>query len=108
MGTVAETGGSSVSETARGNGRAQPTVTHRVARPDDLPLLLRFREECGWGSESLQRNWSDPDRIFCVFMADIDGEVKDVGMGCWYMHQPDDLELACRETGVIHIGKSLR
>lgn len=83
-----------------------PPVTYRLAQDADFPLLIAYREECGWGSAALQRNWSDPDRIFCVFMAELDGVVRDVGMGCWYMHQPDDLELANRETGVVHLGQS--
>lgn len=84
---------------------SSPKVTHRVAQQEDLPLLIQFREECGWGAAAVQRNFSDPDRIFCIFIADIDGEMKDVGMGCWYLNQPDDLELASRDTSTIHIGK---
>jgi hypothetical protein len=80
---------------------------YRIATDADLPLLLRYRQECGWGEEAVKRNWNDPDRIYCVFESVIDGEKQDVGMGCWYLHQPDDWELACRDTCVVHIGESL-
>lgn len=79
---------------------------YRIVTDADLPLLLRYRQECGWGEEAVKKNWNDPDRIYCVFESVIDGEKQDVGMGCWYLHQPDDLELACRDTNVVHIGQS--
>jgi len=80
---------------------------YRIVTDADLPLLLRYRQECGWGEEAVKKNWNDPDRIYCVFESIIDGEKQDVGMGCWYLHQPDDLELACRDDDVVHIGESL-
>jgi hypothetical protein len=80
---------------------------YRIVTDADLPLLLRYRQECGWGEEAVKKNWNDPDRIYCVFESIIEGEKQDVGMGCWYLHQPDDLELACRDTHVVHIGESL-
>lgn len=80
-------------------------VTYRIAKEADLPLLLAYRDECGWGRAAVQKGFYDPDRIYCVFSAEIDGKMEDVGMGCWYMNQPDDLELACREKNVVHIGE---
>lgn len=80
-------------------------VSYRIATDADLPLLVSYREECGWGKDALLAAWTDPDRVYCVLTANIDGETTDVGMGCWYLHQPDDLELACRDTGVIHLGE---
>lgn len=80
-------------------------LDYRIARDEDLPLLLQYRRECGWGEEALKKNWTDPDRIYCVLQADVDGEKQDIGMGCWYLHQPDDLDLACRDSHVVHIGK---
>lgn len=82
-----------------------PILTHRIATKDELPLLIRFREECGYGLPGLMKGINDPDRIYCVFMMDIDGEKRDVGMACWYLHQPDNLDLACRDTGIVLIGK---
>ena len=79
---------------------------YRIVTDSDLPLLLRYRQECGWGEEAVKKNWNDPDRIYCVFESVVEGEKQDVGMGCWYLHQPDDLELACRDTDVVHIGES--
>jgi hypothetical protein len=79
---------------------------YRIVTDADLPLLLRYRQECGWGEEAVKKNWNDPDRIYCVFESIIDGEKQDVGMGCWYLHQPDDLELASRDNHVVHIGES--
>lgn len=81
-------------------------LDYRIVTDADLPLLLQYRVECGWGEEAVKKNWKDPDRIYCVFESVINGEKQDVGMGCWYLHQPDDLELACRDTHVVHIGKS--
>jgi len=80
-------------------------LDYRIARDEDLPLLLQYRRECGWGEEALKKNWTDPDRIYCVLQADVDGEKQDIGMGCWYLHQPDDLDLACRDSHVVHIGE---
>jgi hypothetical protein len=82
-------------------------LDYRIVTDDDLPLLLQYRQECGWGEEAVKKNWNDPDRIYCVFESVIEGEKQDVGMGCWYLHQPDDLELACRETNVVHLGEYL-
>lgn len=81
-----------------------PRVTHRIAKSEDLPLLIRYREECGWGVPAVLKGMKDPDRIYCIFRSEIDGQIEDVGMGCWYLHQPDDLELACRDKQVIHLG----
>ena len=78
---------------------------YRIVNDGDLQLLLQYRQECGWGEEAVKNNWNDPDRIYCVFESVIDGEKQDVGMGCWYLHQPDDLELACRDKDVVHLGK---
>jgi hypothetical protein len=79
-------------------------LEYRIAGDDDLPLLLQYRRECGWGEEAVKLSWTDPDRIYCILEANIDGDKQDIGMGCWYLHQPDDLELACRDTHVVHIG----
>lgn len=78
----------------------------RIASDADLPLLCRYRQECGWGEPALRRNWTDPYRVFCVFEATIDGTKQDVGMGCWYLHQADDLELASKDTKTVHLCES--
>jgi hypothetical protein len=85
--------------------KTPPDLDYRIAKDADLPLLLQYRRECGWGEAAVQKNWTDPDRIYCVFEATIEGDRQDVGMGCWYLHQPDDLELACREKNVVHLGQ---
>jgi hypothetical protein len=81
-----------------------PQLDYRIASDSDLDLLCQYRRECGWGEDALKKNWTDPDRIFCVFVAEVEGEKRDVGMGCWYLHQPDDLELASHETKTVHLG----
>lgn len=83
-----------------------PQLDYRIASDSDLDLLCQYRRECGWGEDALKKNWKDPDRIFCVFVAEVEGEKRDVGMGCWYLHQPDDLELASHETKTVHLGRS--
>lgn len=78
-------------------------LTYRLAADSDFPTLMQYRRECGWGEQDLEQHWNDPDRVYCVFAAVIDGELQDVGMGCWYLNMPEDPELANREARVIRI-----
>jgi hypothetical protein len=82
-------------------------LSYRLAQSEDLPLLLQYRKECGWGEEKLRKGWIDPDRVFCIFTLDQDGSgtTVDIGMATWVLEMKDDLETACKSTGTVHLGK---
>lgn len=69
-------------------------------------MLLGYRQECGWGEEDVRSHWDDPDCVYCVFEAMVDGVKEDVGMGAWYLNIPDELYLASRADGVIRLCES--
>ena len=76
-------------------------LTYRIARKDDIDLLIQFRKECGWGVGTLIGGWVNPDHIYCVF--EYGGE--DVGMACWVLEKEDYPEEASRSTGSVLIGE---
>ncbi|WWC61458.1 uncharacterized protein I303_104042 [Kwoniella dejecticola CBS 10117] len=80
------------------------TLTYRLATLDDKDLLLRFREECGWGGPKIHEYLGNPDRPFCIFILEKeDGEKVDVGMGGWALDMPDDQETASRKDRVVYL-----
>jgi hypothetical protein len=80
-------------------------LSYRLAASDDLPLLRRLRQECGWGAEILEEYWGNGDRPLCVFSLDRDGTLEDVGMGGWILEDPEDLEAASRASGAVELSE---
>ncbi|WWD19939.1 hypothetical protein CI109_104411 [Kwoniella shandongensis] len=82
---------------------SRPRLSYRVARPEDYPLLVQLRVECNWGVPDLERGWTNPNRVYCVFeLASEEGESEDVGMGCWVLEE-DEPDVASRQTKSVHI-----
>jgi hypothetical protein len=80
-------------------------LLYHLAGPNDLPLLLQLREECGWGTQKLLKYWGDKDRPLCIFSLDVNGKTENVGMGGWILEDPEDLEAACRATGTVTLSE---
>jgi hypothetical protein len=77
-----------------------PRLQYRPATDSDLELLKRFRVECGWGLERLEKFWGDLDRPLCVFTLEGQGVV---GMGGWILELEGDPEAASREQRSVQI-----
>ncbi|GFZ51988.1 hypothetical protein JCM24511_09759 [Saitozyma sp. JCM 24511] len=64
------------------------TLSYRLVTEDDFDLLLRYRQECGWGEDRLRENWMKSDYPLCVFVLQLpDGSEQDVGMGGWLLEE---------------------
>ncbi|ORY34592.1 hypothetical protein BCR39DRAFT_513539 [Naematelia encephala] len=81
------------------------TLFYRMAQDSDLPQLIRYREECGWGVGFLKETWQDPNVPLCIFMAEINGETVDIGMGGWILEQPG---AASKKDGWVKLCTSLQ
>jgi hypothetical protein len=82
-------------------------LSYRLVTPDDLPLLRRLREECGWGRSRLEKYWGSDDRPLCVFTLENEGEVEDIGMGGWILDNEEDPGATSRASGAVGLSQCI-
>ncbi|ORX38649.1 hypothetical protein BD324DRAFT_621787 [Kockovaella imperatae] len=91
-------------ETAGPSDRPLRGLSLRRATKADLDILTDMRKECGWGWEKLPaRVEKNRDWILCVFTKEVDGEIRDVGMGGWGLDWPEYPFMASRADKVVYL-----
>lgn len=79
------------------------TLSYRLVTEDDFDLLLRYRQECGWGEDRLRERWMKSDYPLCVFVLQLpDGSEQDVGMGGWLLEEEGH---ASKRDGWVKLGE---